>query len=392
MRAWRIGIIGASGRGALADSGHRPNENTLVVAGADPFEECLDAFRERYRKNFDHPVKGYADYREMLEQERLDAVFVTSPDFCHEEQACEALRRGVAVYLEKPMAITTEGCDRVLRTAREHNTKLMLGHNMRYMAFTNQMKRLIDRGDIGTVKAVWVRHFVSYGGDAYFRDWHAERAKSTSLLLQKGAHDIDIIHWLAGSYTRRVTGFGNLSVYDRLPRRPAGETGRVNVSWSLDQWPPEEQKDFNPVIDVEDHNMILMELANGVQASYLQCHYTPDACRNYTIIGTRGRIENIADYGDECSIELWDRRTDRLRMRGDASYRGEPARGSHGGADEKIVQGFLDYVREGSRPLTSPQAARYSVACGCAGAESIRAGGRPVDIATLPADLEDYAY
>lgn len=392
MKEWKVGIIGAAGRGALADYAHRPPEKTTVVAGADPVPECLEAFQARYRKHFEHTVRGYSDYREMLEKEPLDAVFVTSPDFCHEEQACAALERGLAVYLEKPMAITTAGCDRILRVARENQAKLMLGHNMRYMDFTNQMKRLIDRGDIGEVKAVWVRHFVSYGGDAYFRDWHADRSKSTSLLLQKGAHDIDIIHWLAGSYTRRVTGFGSLSVYDRLPRRLAGDTGRVDASFRKHNWPPEEQKGFNPVIDVEDHSMILMELANGVQASYMQCHYTPDACRNYTVIGTRGRIENLADYEHNSNIELWDRRTDAFSITGDATFRVTPRGGGHGGADALIVQGFLDYLRENRRPVTSPQAARYSVACGCAGAESIRSGGGPVEVAVLPSELDDYVY
>ena len=54
------------------------------------------------------------------------------------------------------------------------------------------------RGHIGEVKAGWCRHFVGWGGDFYFKDWHADRTKSTGLLLQKGAHDIDVLHWLCG--------------------------------------------------------------------------------------------------------------------------------------------------------------------------------------------------
>lgn len=56
------------------------------------------------------------------------------------------------------------------------------------------MKELIDAGAIGEVKTIWCRHFVGNGGDYYFKDWHAERKNTTSLLLQKGAHDIDVIH------------------------------------------------------------------------------------------------------------------------------------------------------------------------------------------------------
>jgi predicted dehydrogenase len=392
MKSLRLGLIGVEGRGRVADYAHRPREGIEIVAGADPSETARARFAARYRERFDAAPAGYADYREMLERERLDGVFIMSPDFCHEEQACEALRRAVAVYLEKPMAITVEGCDRILRAARASGARLMIGHNMRYMEFTRRMKALIDAGTIGEIMAVWVRHFISYGGDAYFRDWHAERKNTTSLLLQKGAHDIDIIHWLAGGITRRVVGFGGLGVYGRLPRRPPDSQEPPDASFNPAHWPPERQSGYNPAMDVEDHNMILMELSNGVQAAYLQCHYTPDAWRNYTVIGTRGRIENYGDYGGACSLEIWTRRQDGYRLRGDQSLPVPPAEGLHGGADGRIVQGFLEYLRDGRRPDIRPQEARHSVAAGWAGAASIRSGGRPVEVPPLAADLEKWDF
>ena len=163
---------------------------------------------------------------------------------------------------------------------------------------------------IGEVQAVWCRHFIDYGGDAYFKDWHSERANTTGLLLQKGAHDIDIIHWLAGGYTQRTVAMGKLSVYNRARDRRSADT-RGNASFNQANWPPLSQRGFSPEIDVEDHTMMLMQLDNGVQASYEQCHYTPDAQRNYTVIGTQGRIENFGDYsspGNVAEVYLWTHR------------------------------------------------------------------------------------
>ena len=81
------------------------------------------------------------------------------------------------------------------------------------------------------MKAVWCRHFVGNGGDYYFKDWHADRRRPTGLLLQKGAHDIDVIHWLAGGYDRRVSAMGALAVYgditDRRDRRRPADAGLV---------------------------------------------------------------------------------------------------------------------------------------------------------------------
>lgn len=391
MKKLRLGIIGACGRGGLADWAHQPGDGVEIVAGMDINAQILEKFKTRYEDKFKSAVNTYTDYKEMLAREQLDGVFVTSPDFCHEEQALYALTHGIPVYLEKPMAITIAGCDRLLEAAKKHQVKFMLGHNMRYMNFTNRMKSLIDGGAIGEVKAIWCRHFISYGGDAYFRDWHADRSKSTSLLLQKGAHDIDIIHWLAGSWSRRVTGMGNLSMYNQLPRREDAES-KPDVSFNKKHWPPMAQTGFHPIVDVEDHNMIMMQLANGVQACYTQCHYTPDSSRNYTVIGTRGRIENYGDCGENTTVELWERRTDSFNLRGDASFRTDTDREAHGGADPKIIKGFVDYLRDGTSPATTPQASRYAVAAGCAGAESIRSGGNPVDVEPLPEELENYIY
>ena len=41
--------------------------------------------------------------------------------------------------------------------------------------------------------------------------------------------------------------------------------------------------------------MVMMQLENGAQMTYMQCHYTPDSERNYTFIGTKGRVENIGE-------------------------------------------------------------------------------------------------
>lgn len=64
-----------------------------------------------------------------------------------------------------------------------------------------------------------------------------------------------------------------------------------------------------PVLDIEDISMANMVLDNGVLASYQQCHFTPDYWRNYTVIGTKGRLENFGDDTDAV-IKLWNTRSD----------------------------------------------------------------------------------
>jgi len=378
----RIGVIGAGGRGGLARLAHKPEDGVRVVAGVDVRPEALETFRKRF--GADAFVSD--DYRALLARDDIDAVFVTSPDYCHEEHAVAAARAGKHVYLEKPMAITIAGCDRILAAARAAGIKLYLGHNMRHFPVICKMKELIDAGAIGEPKVAWCRHFVCYGCDAYFKDWHADRRYSTGLLLQKGAHDIDVLHWLCGGYSRRVSAMGGLTLYDRITDRHApDEPG--DSSWHADNWPPLAQKGLNPIIDVEDVSMMLMELDNGVLASYQQCHYAPDGWRNYTVIGTEGRVENFGDVpGERTVVRLWNRRA-YYQPDGDEAFEFPPLGGSHGGADPRIVAEFVRYVREGGKVATSPVAARFSVAAGCCATDSLRHAAAPRDVPPLDADL-----
>lgn len=385
MEDLRIGVIGSGGRGGLARNAHKPGEGNRVVACCDTNPSVFEHNRSWYGED----IWTGTDYHKLLELP-LDAVFVTSPDFCHEEQSIAALEAGKSIYLEKPMAITIEGCDRILEVARRTGKIVYVGHNMRHFPVIQKMKDLIESGAIGEVKAGWCRHFVSYGGDAYFKDWHADRTRTTGLLLQKGAHDIDVLHWLCRGFTTRVVAMGGLTLYDRIQdRHPGSERG--DASFVQAHWPPLSQKGLHPVLDVEDLSMVLMHLDNGVLASYQQCHYTPDAWRNYTIIGTEGRIENFGDgCGPETFVRLWNSRHDTYRVQADQEFDMRHLEGGHGGGDPRIVAEFLRYVREGGAIQTSPVAARYSVATGCKATESLRNGSIPLEIPALDPGLQRY--
>ena len=377
MKEIRLGVLGADRRGTISLLAHQPEKNVRVVAACSLTPEKLGLYRDQCGPD----VFITADYREVMARADVDAVMVCTPDYLHAEHAIAALSAGKDVFLEKPMAITIEDCDAIIATARKENRKLYVGHNMRFFPVMQKMKSLVDEGRIGEVQAIWCRHFVSYGGDAYFKDWHSERRYTTGLLLQKGAHDIDIIHWLGGGHTSRVVGMGKLSVYNQVTsRRHPEEVSSVDFDGA--NWPPLSQTGLSPVINVEDLSMMLMELDNGVQASYQQCHYTPDDCRNYTVIGTEGRIENYGDASTPekwATVHLWNQRNG-YNEQGHEVFRIAPIEGEHGGADPLMIEDFLSFLRNGRAQGAASWDARMSVAAGVLATESLREGNTPKDV------------
>ena len=188
MKELRLGVIGCTNRGTLADNAHKVEEGVRIVAGADIYPDARELFLKRYEENFQCKPNVYADYREMIEKEDLDGVFITAPDFLHEEMGVFALEHKVPVYMEKPLAITLEGADRILEAAYRNRTKLVVGHNMRYMDFTRKMKALIDAGEIGDVMSITMTQY--WNQTTLYTDWRTQTAVSGGGITVSGGEPL----------------------------------------------------------------------------------------------------------------------------------------------------------------------------------------------------------
>ena len=365
----KIGIIGAGLRSQVASHWQREDGRSKIVGVADINEEKLHNFKQKFGED----LYATTDYKDLLAQSNIDAVAILSPDYLHEEHILEALKAGKHVYAEKPLAITTEGCDRILAAEKKYGKKVMIGFNMRYMSLYQTMKELIEQGTIGDLKAVWVRHFVGWGGYFYYHDWHGLSKNTTSLLLQKASHDIDVIHWITGKYTEKVVGFGSLDYFGG--NEPNDLTCvKCSKKETCPEYSPHTLIEcaFREEIDVEDNSVVIMQLQGGIKASYMQCHFTPDYSRNYVFIGTKGRIESN-DLEEEIYVKT--RKTGDIFEMSNVTYKMKPEKGGHGGADPKITEDFVNYVLDGKVPRASLLDGRMSVAVGCAATQSIREGG-----------------
>ena len=388
MKEVRLGIIGVNGRGRLWQYWHHPDEGVTVAAGADTSQDSIDKFLARC--NPDAFVTK--DYRELLTRDDLDGIVVATPDYLHGEMVVAALDAGKFVYCEKPLAVTVEECHAIRDASERHPGKLMIGFNMRYMPFVRKMKELVDAGEIGEIKAVWVRHFVGMGSIYYFHDWHADKKNVGSLLLQKGSHDIDVIHFITGHHSVKASAFGGLEMFggdkDNKLACPDCELKDTCIesqmpAMNVDAKPERKYCVYRKEVNVPDNYTCMFQLDNGVPVSYNECHFTPDYHRNYTFIGTKGRIENSEI---ESTVKLWKRghgRNDQPVAVYDMlnGLTRDQLEIGHGGADPQICAEFVRLIRgEISEPSVPPEAGWNAALAGLAAQYSLEHGGMVGDV------------
>ena len=200
-----IGLVGIGGRvfGYLQNIICRFKEEVKITAIAELKEERLQAVRDLLGEG----INTCRDYREILKKSDVDTVIICTPDNTHEEIAVESFRAGKHVILEKPLAITPEGCDRVLKERDKAGKIPIMGLVLRYTPFHQTLKKLLSEGVIGRFYTISMLDYYS-GGITYFRRWNRFSKVTGGLLIHKGCHAFDILSWLADSQPSTVFVLG----------------------------------------------------------------------------------------------------------------------------------------------------------------------------------------
>ena len=139
----------------------------------------------------------YSDYKEMLDKENLDFVLSVLPTYLHEEVACYAFEKGVHVFSEKPMALTYEGCLKMLSAMEKAGKKLMVGQCLRFHPAYAKLKEYVDENTFGKpYRAEFSRY--SPTPSWTWNNWILDPALSGGCALDMHVHDVDMIYHLFG--------------------------------------------------------------------------------------------------------------------------------------------------------------------------------------------------
>ena len=254
MKKVSRGVIAAGG---IADRRTIPGmmlaDNAELIAVMEVNMEFAEKIRAKYNAK-----RAYDNVEALLADDEIDAVYIASPVNYHKAQAIAAAKAKKHILIEKPICMSVEDGEEVLRICEAEGVKIATGLMMRYHAYHQAMKKIIDDGKLGQLTSC----------RAQFTCWYPDipgawrQIKSESgggALVDLGVHAIDLLQYISGSKAKTVAGMSGTKVFN---------------------------------YEVDDQSSTLMELENGAYA-YVDANFNiPDAaamCR-LEFYGTRGSM------------------------------------------------------------------------------------------------------
>jgi predicted dehydrogenase len=234
-----VALLGAGAQGEVLLNAMLKIPGLRFRAVCDVWAEYNQRRLVNMLRKFKFDVKGYEDYKEMLDKEKdLDAVVIATPDFWHSQHTQDCLRAGKHVYCEKEMSNTLEGARKMVEAARETGKLLQIGHQRRshprylhcYNKILGEAKLL---GRVVTANAQWNRavspdlgwpekytipedRLKKYGFKTMhqFRNWRWYKGLGGGPIVDLGSHQIDIFAWFLGANPSAVIASGGNDYYD----------------------------------------------------------------------------------------------------------------------------------------------------------------------------------
>jgi len=334
-----VGIIGTGLWGEMHARTYASTDGVEVVAVTDIVEERAKALAGQ------HGAEAYTDYRKLLEDDRVQAVAVVTPDFAHAEICLAAAAAGKHILAEKPLAMTVAECEEIVAAADRAGVKLMVDFHARWSPPFVKAREAIQKGQIGEPQHVYYRLNDRIFVPTEMLSW----AGKSTVMWFIGSHSIDTVRWLVGDEVRRVYAVAGARILKGMG------------------------------IDTPDYYQATLEFRSGATAVIENSWIMPNSMPNIIdlkceLVGSKGAL--YVDGSHHRTLEKY--------TESEASYPDvlvmPSIYGRQLGFAAESIRHFVDCLKEDREPIVTGRDGVEVTRVICAVEESVRTG-QPVDLA-----------
>ena len=292
MRRLKTALIGTGFMGRVHAEGIRRLGNVDIAGIAGSSERSARSFADSIGVE-----RATGDYRTLLADPSIEAVHVLTPNALHYPVAKAALEAGKNVLCEKPMTMNVAEARELTALAADKNLVNCVEHNLRYYPLVQQMRRMIENGELGDI--LIVQGTYSQDWLLYDTDWNwridAKDNGALRVMGDIGSHWMDMIQHLTGL---KITALcADLQTFHKTRKRPKGSvetfSGKTTAPQDYDNFP----------VDTDDFGAVLLRLGDRARGSFTVSQMSA-GCKNkfsFEIFGSKAGV----GWNQERPDELW---------------------------------------------------------------------------------------
>lgn len=190
-KPFRIGFLGCGGIANAHAHNLGKHPRAEMVAFCDVDESRAAKFNQDYAGG---RAATFSSHTEMFDKAKLDVVWICLPPFAHDGQLEEAAKRGIHIFVEKPISLTMKRAESMVRAVKKGKVRSLVGFMNRFGGAIERVKAEIDSGRAGKPGLIQIRYFAN----SLHAPWWREKEKSGGQIVEQIIHSYDITRHLFG--------------------------------------------------------------------------------------------------------------------------------------------------------------------------------------------------
>jgi UDP-N-acetyl-2-amino-2-deoxyglucuronate dehydrogenase len=261
---------------ALIGCGHIAQRHAKQIAHTGQLKAVCDIQIDKAVEMAQHyNANVYANFSDLLLHEPdIDVIAVCTPNGLHSQNTIEALRSGMHVICEKPMAIKTSDCRLMIAEAKKAGKQLFVVKQNRLNPPVQAIKNLLDKKKLGNIYSVHVNCIWNRDASYYSDSWRGTMEMDGGILFTQFSHFIDLLYWMFGDVKDAIGYTKNFA--------------------------------HKEIIEFEDSGVACLQFENGILGSI---HFSVNSYKknmegSVTIVAEKGTVKIGGEYLNELEYQL----------------------------------------------------------------------------------------
>ena len=199
------------------------NNELEIVAVCDILPEKMESLLAKHGLENDKSIKRYTDYKKMLSENDITLASIATESGSHAEIALYCIDNGINVIIEKPMAMSINDAEEIIRRSEEKGVKVSACHQNRFNVAVQKLRQALESGRFGRLSHGSINVRWNRNQDYYTQaPWRGTWAQDGGCLMNQCIHGIDLLRWMMGDEVDEVYGTTKQQFHDYLECEDVG--------------------------------------------------------------------------------------------------------------------------------------------------------------------------